>query len=142
MWPVAVDVGILAAINLGIQASLIAIVLVAAYLARKKRDLNKHCTILRIAIPVQIASIATIMLPSLLGYMGNGLPIPFRSEMLTHHGLSLAVVALWVYINLAVTGRVKIWGRLAIFMRLALSIWLVAFSLGVHLYVQIWIRGA
>jgi hypothetical protein len=51
--------------------------------------------VMRIAIPVQIASIAAIMLPAMLGYIqrGNRTPL-FNTAMLIHHTLGLVVVAL------------------------------------------------
>jgi len=45
----------------------------AAFLAKKK-DLRKHCKILRIAVLLQIAAIGAVMLPSMLGYIDNGAP--------------------------------------------------------------------
>jgi len=64
----AFDVKNLAMINLMIQIFLVILLSYAAFLAKKK-DLRKHCMIIRIAVLLQIAAIGAIMLPSLLGYI-------------------------------------------------------------------------
>ena len=66
------DIQTLALINLIVQLLLMVTVFVAAYLAKAKRQLIRHCTIMRVAIPVQIVSIAAVMLPSMLGYIESG----------------------------------------------------------------------
>ena len=128
----------LAMVNLLVQVLLIMTVLVAAYFAKRKRQFIRHCRIIRVAVVLQLLAIFLIMLPSLSGYLENPGPT-FRTEMLVHHGLGLLLVLLWVYINLAVMGRVRVvGGRLPIFMRTALSVWTLAFLLGLHLYFQIY----
>ncbi len=133
------DVRTLAMANLSIQVLLIIIVFGAVYFA-KKRDLRRHCTIMRIAVPIQIIAIASVMLPSLLGYIEHGTPsVFFESEMLTHHTLGLAVVALWIYINLVFTGMVKLRVKLATVMKISFTLWIFALLFGLHMYVQIWV---
>src|SRR3990170_2354385 len=94
----AIDVKTLALANLAVQILLVIMVSRAAYLA-KKRKLGRHCTFMRVLVPVQIIAIAAVMLPSMLGYIEN--PPPFYTEMLIHHTLGLSVIALWLYINLS-----------------------------------------
>jgi hypothetical protein len=48
------------------------------------------------------------------------------------------VVGLWIFINLAVSGRVTVKGRLRGAMRLALVAWLASLALGVHVFSQLW----
>jgi len=60
----------LALINLSVQFFLILLLNYAAFLA-KKRNLHKHCTIIRIAAGIQIAAIVAVMWGSMLGYLGN-----------------------------------------------------------------------
>ncbi len=135
----AIDVRILVIANLVIQLLLIIIVSVAAYLA-KKRQLKNHCTIMMVALPVQIIAIAGVMLPSMLGYIRYGqLGSFFNIEMWIHHILGLVVIALWIYINLVIRGVIKIRGRLVIPMRLAFVLWLLVLVMGLHLYVVIWV---
>ncbi len=135
----ALDVETLAVVNLSVQVSLIIVVFIAAFMARKS-DFKKHCTIMRVLLPLQIISIAGVMLPSMLGYLENEQPgIFFNIEMLIHHTLGLAVVALWVYVNLALRGVIKMWGRLVLAMRLAFALWVLTFLIGLHLYLLIWV---
>ena len=135
----ALDVETLAVVNLSVQVSLIIVVFIAAFMARKS-DFKKHCTIMRVLLPLQIISIAGVMLPSMLGYIKNEQPgIFFNIEMLIHHAFGLAVVALWVYVNLALRGVMKMWGRLVVAMRLAFALWVLTFLIGLHLYLLIWV---
>ena len=135
----ALDVETLAVVNLSVQVSLIIVVFIAAIMARKS-DFKKHCTIMRVLLPLQIISIAGVMLPSLLGYLENEQPgIFFNIEVLIHHTLGLVVVALWVYVNLALRGVIKMWGRLVVAMRLAFALWVLTFLIGLHLYLVIWV---
>src|SRR3990172_625253 len=96
------DIKTLATINLLIQTLLLVAVLVAAYLAKRKRQLIRHCRIVRWAVVVQLLSIFSIMLPSMAAYRTNPVPQPFRTEMLVHGSLGILLVLLWGYINLAV----------------------------------------
>jgi len=129
------DVKTLALANLAAQILLILMVLGAVYLAKKKRELMKHCSIMRVLVPVQIVAIATVMLPSMLGYLMN--PPPFSTEMIVHHSLGLAVVALWIYINLSF-GKPWMPRNLALFMRSAFTLWMLALLLGLHMYLRIY----
>ncbi len=127
-------------INLVVQLLLVVTIFVAAYLARAKRQLIRHCTIMRVAVLVQIVSIAAFMLPSMLGYLQNNAPgWLFSLEIPVHHGLGLVVVALWIYVNLAFKGIIKTRWRLVIPMRLAFGCWLVTFILGSHIYLFLWV---
>jgi putative membrane protein len=134
-----IDLRVFAPINLVVQLLLVATILVAAYLA-KRRSLKKHCAIMRVALPLQIISIAFVMLPSMLGYVRVGQPgSAFSIEIWIHHALGLAVVALWIYINLVVFRVIKTRHSLIIPMRLALVSWLITLITGIHLYLVIWV---
>ncbi len=134
-----IDVRTLAMANLVVQVLLIITVSGAVYLA-KKRELGRHCMTMRIAVPIQIIAIASVMLPSLLGYLEHGTPgVLFEGEILTHHTLGLAVVALWIYINLVFLGIAKLRVKLATVMRLSFTLWVLALLFGLYLYIQIWV---
>lgn len=128
-----VDVRTLALANLAVQILLVITVSCAAYLAKKKK-LTRHCTVMRIAVPVQIIAILAVMLPSMLGYISIG---SLTAEMLAHHTLGVVVIALWIYINL-VYGKPYMPRNLALFMRSAFLLWMLAFILGVYLYSSIY----
>jgi putative membrane protein len=128
----------LIAINLIVQLALLVALLVAAFLAKRGLFI-KHCNIIRIAVPVQLLSIFVIMLPEMLGYINNLSPTAFLNiEIWVHHFLGLVVVAIWVYVNLVVMGKIKVKGRLRNYMRLAFGVWFLALISGIHIYVQIW----
>jgi len=129
------DVKTLALANLAVQILLVIMLSGAAYLA-KKRNLIRHCNFMRVLVPVQIIAIAAVMLPSLLGYIEN--PPPFNTEILVHHALGLAVVVLWIYINLSF-GKPWMPRNLALFMRTAFVLWILAFLLGLHMYLLIYV---
>jgi len=127
-------------INLILQILLMMAVFVAAYLVKSKRQFIRHCTIMRIAIPVQIVATAVVMLPSMLGYIRNDVPgLLFNLEIPVHHVLGLVVIALWIYINLAFQGIIKVRARLVLPMRIAFFSWLVTLILGLHIYLAIWV---
>ena len=135
----AIDMRILVITNLVVQLLLIIVMSFAAYLARK-RQLKNHCTIMTVAVPVQILTIAGVMLPSMLGYVRYGQPGSFFNiEIWIHHILGLVVIALWIYINLVFRRVIKIQGRLVIPMRLAFLLWLIVLGIGLHLYVLVWV---
>ena len=126
----------LSLINLAVQSALLLMVLTGAYLARIKKNFKVHCTILRVAIPLQIVMVAVVMLPSMLGYLEHvKRPFIFNLEMLIHHTLGLIVIALWIYVNLVMLGKIKELGRLFITMRLAFFTWMLTLSLGLHMFV-------
>lgn len=133
------DIKTLATINLLIQALLLVAVMVAAYLAKRKRQLIRHCRIVRWAVVVQLLSIFSIMLPSMAAYRTNPAPPPFRTEMLVHGSLGILLVLLWGYINLAVMGKVRVLGKLTMYMWTALLMWVLSFLLGLHLYFRIYL---
>ncbi len=129
----------LATINLTVQLLLLITLCAAAYLAKHKK-LNSHCTVMRTAVPVQIIAIVSVMLPSFLGYIEHGTPSYFfRIETVIHHTVGLAVVAMWIYINLLFMGKLETKLRLVTAMRLAFTLWMLALLLGLHMYVQIYV---
>jgi hypothetical protein len=127
-----------AVINLIAQLLLLAAVIIAARLARKKK-LKTHCTMMMVAVPVQILAAAAVMLPSMLGYVRHGDPGSlFNIEIWVHHMMGLAVVALWVYMTLAFRKVIKVKHRLRKPMIVTFWLWLITLALGAHLYITIW----
>ncbi|MBI4285490.1 MAG: hypothetical protein HY670_06275 [Chloroflexi bacterium] len=129
------DVRMLATVNLVVQALLLVTVIVAIVLA-KKRQLVRHCNVVRAAIGLQILLIAVIMTPAMLGYIASA--APFNLEVFIHHSLGVIVVLMWIYFNLVVTGVVKMRHRLVWPMRTAFLLWVIAFFLGLRLYLMIY----
>ena len=132
------DVKTQAMINLTVQVLLIMSVSGAVFLV-KKRNLGKHCVVMRVAVLLQIIAIASVMLPSMLGYIENEQrSIFFNMEMLVHHTLGLIVIAIWIYINLVFAEVMRIRVRLETAMRLALASWILSLIIGLHMYLLIW----
>lgn len=124
----------LALANLVTQLALIAVLGGAFYLAREKK-LKKHCTVMRVAVPVQILAVLGIMFPSMDRFIEHTQIGPlFQAEILIHHMLGLSVLALWIYINLIFLGFLSLKFKLRTMMRLALTFWVVTLILGLHIY--------
>ena len=120
--------------NLVVQILLIITVFGAVYLARTKK-LVTHCTIISVAILVQIIAIFVVMLPSMLSIIENVPSQPFfYPEVLIHHSFGLVLIGLWVYISLGIRNLVKMPRNRASVMWLALGVWITGFILGVHIY--------
>jgi hypothetical protein len=129
-----VSVHVIAELNLAIQLILVLMLLIAFRLARA-RDFKKHCTMMRIAVPIQILTVLGIMLPSMYGYEQNIFTGSlFFLEISVHHVLGLGVLLLWVYINLIYMRLINPLLKIKIAMRLALIFWAASMVLGLHLY--------
>ncbi len=134
------DTQTLTLVNLVMQLLLMVTVVVAAYIVKAKRQLIRHCSIMRVAMLVHIVATVVVMLPSMLGYIQNEAPgLLFSLVIPVHHVLGLVVVTLWIYVNLAFKGIIKTRWRLVIPMRLAFGSWLVTFILGLHIYLSIYL---
>lgn len=133
------NVKTLALINLSVQLFLIFLLNYAVFLA-KKRDLHKHCTIIRIAAGIQIATIIAVMWESMLGYLiTDAQDILFNMELLIHHSLGLLLIFLWIDINLVYARFIRLRGNLRNIMKLAYIVWMFTFILGLHIYIKIYI---
>jgi uncharacterized protein YneF (UPF0154 family) len=124
--------------NLIVQVILIVGVLAGAFLARR-RSFGRHCMIMRVLMGVQILLIGIIMAPQLARYATNWSGFSaFTAGLIVHHVLGLAALALWIYINLALTGVVKAPRRYTWLMRSALISWVASLGLGGYLFWHIW----
>ena len=129
-----IDFQMLVELNLIVQMILVLLLYVASRLAIGG-DFKKHCTLMRIAVPVQILTVLGVMLPSMYGYLRNtSTETLFNSEILIHHSLGLGVVFLWIYINIIFMGFLKPAIKIRTMMRLALASWAVSMLIGLHLY--------
>ena len=131
----SIDPAALATADLILQLLLVIVLVTAAVLARKKR-FAIHCAIVRTAVILQAVAIAVAMLPSMGANLRAGQPDSlFNIEVLAHHSLGLAVIAIWIYVNLVMLGVIKMRRRLVWPMRLAFTCWLLALIMGIHIYV-------
>ena len=132
------DYQTLVASNLILQLILAAALGFAVFLAKKK-NFQKHCLILRLAVTAQILVVLALMSPAMAPILEPGRPNGlFQAEVLLHHGLGLAVVLLWIYINLVYLGRLK--ARLATrqAMQAAAGLWVASLILGFHIYLKLY----
>jgi len=132
------NVKTLALINLSVQLFLILLLNYGAFVA-KKRDLVKHCAIIRIAMGIQIAAVVAVMWESMVGYLGNAQNILFNTELLIHHSLGILLIILWIYINLILAGIIRLRGNLINIMKLAYIFWTFTFIIGLHIYIKIYL---
>jgi hypothetical protein len=126
------------AMNLALQLVLVAALGFAVFLA-KRRSFQRHCLVLRLAVIAQIVSVMAMMSPAMVGILEPGRPNGlFQAEVLLHHSLGLAVILLWIYINLVFMGKLKarIASRRA--MTATAGIWMVSFILGLHIYLRLY----
>ncbi len=132
------DYQTMVASNLILQLILAAALAFAVFLAKKK-NLQKHCLVLRLAVTAQILAILALMSPAMGQILEpgrtNGL---FQVEVLLHHGLGLAVVLLWIYINLVYLGRLRARIALKLAMQAAAGFWGTSFILGFHIYLGLY----
>lgn len=133
-------VRLLALVNFIVQIALMGVVVYAGYLAGK-RNLRKHCTVMRIAVALQILATIAVMGPSFLGHTVNhgALPPWFFAEIVTHAVMGLAIIGIWVFVNLARTGVIKVRWRLQGIMRVAFFLWSAVFAIGMHMYLLLWV---
>jgi hypothetical protein len=122
------------ALNLALQLILVAALGFAVFLARKK-DFQRHCLVLRLAVTAQILAVLALMSPAMVAILDPGRPNGlFQVEVLLHHTLGLVVILLWIYINLVYLGRLK--ARLALrwAMQATAGLWVASFIMGFHIY--------
>lgn len=132
-------VRLLVLVNFVVQIALMGVVVYAGFLAGKK-NLRKHCTVMRVAVGVQIAAILGVMGPSFLGYTTNRAVAPlFYAEMVAHVVIGLTIIGIWVFVNLVQTGVIRFSRRLQGIMRTAFFLWCAAFAIGIHMYLAIWV---
>ncbi len=132
------DYQTLVASNLILQLILAAALGFAVFLAKKK-NYQKHCLVLRLAVIAQILAVLALMSPAMALILVPGRPNGlFQAEVLLHHSLGLAVVLLWIYINLVYLGRLK--ARLATrrAMQAAAGLWVASLILGFHIYLKLY----
>lgn len=126
------------AMNLALQLVLVAALGFAVFLA-KRRSFQRHCFVLRLAVIAQIVSVMAMMSPAMTGVLEPGRPNGlFQAEVLLHHILGLAVILLWIYINLVFLGRLKARIALRNAMQTTAGIWVVSFILGLHIYLRLY----
>ena len=111
--------------NLFGQIAIVVAMIVAWYPVRKKKQLKRHCLMMRVVVGLQIAAIAGIMGPALSRV--SGVPAPLIQA---HVALGDVVIGLFIYINLVYSGTIRIRFPLRYLMRPALASWMTAIGPG------------
>ncbi|MBN1235312.1 MAG: hypothetical protein JW999_04595 [Methanotrichaceae archaeon] len=132
------DYQTLVASNLVLQ-SILTLALVFAVFLAKKKNFQKHCLVLRLAVTAQILAILALMSPAMGHILEPGRPDGlFRAEVLVHHGLGLVVVLLWIYINLVYLRRWKARIPPKRAMQAAAGLWVASLVMGFHIYLKLY----
>lgn len=128
------DAKFLSLANLVLQVVLAVFLSYAVFLAKKK-ELKKHCNLVRFAVTIQIAAILTIMLPPMADYIENP---DLNIEILLHHVTGLLVIGLWIYINLVYARKIPWPVHFRLIMKIVYILWILALIAGTHLYIRIY----
>ena len=106
-----------------------------ALLLARKREYKKHCLTLCLAFSAQILAILLFMSPAMASLTEPGRPVGFlAAEILMHHSLGLAVVPLFIYINLVYQRRLSPRLSMRSAMQTAAGMWAASLVLGFHIY--------
>jgi uncharacterized membrane protein YozB (DUF420 family) len=121
-------------LNLILQIVL-SIALVYALLLARRREFKRHCLALRLAFAAQILAILLLMSPAMGIVLEPGRPVSFLvTEILLHHALGLAVIPLFIYINLVYERRLSPRFSMRSAMQAAIAMWAASLFLGIHIY--------
>ena len=121
-------------LNLILQLAL-SIALVYALLLARKREFKRHCLMLRMAFAAQILAIFLLMSPAMGAVLEPGRPVSFlAAEILLHPALGLAVIPIFIYINLVYERRLSPRFSMRSAMQAAAGMWVASLLMGFHIY--------
>lgn len=121
-------------LNLILQLALAAALIYALLLARR-REFRRHCLALRLAFAAQILAILLLMSPAMGIVLEPGQSVSFLAlEILIHHALGLAVIPLFIYINLVYERRFSSRFSMRSAMQAAAGMWATSLFMGFHIY--------
>ena len=121
-------------LNLILQLAL-CIALVYALLLARRREFKRHCLALRLSFAAQILAILLLMSPAMGIVLEPGRPPSFLvAEILLHHALGLAVIPLFIYINLVYERRLSPRFSMRSAMQAAAGMWVASLLMGFHIY--------
>lgn len=121
-------------LNLILQLALF-IALIYALLLARRREFKRHCLMLRMAFAAQILAILLLMSPAMGILLEPGRPTSFLvAEIFLHHALGLAVILLFIYINLVYEKRLSPRFSMRSAMQAAAGMWVASLLMGFHIY--------
>ncbi len=121
-------------LNLILQLAL-SVALIYALLLARRREFKRHCLMLRMSFAAQILAILLLMSPAMGILLEPGRPPSFLvAEILLHHALGLAVIPIFIYINLVYERRLSPRFSMRSAMQAAAGMWVASLILGFHIY--------
>ena len=121
-------------LNLLLQVSILVLLVVGTRFGRRKteRSLQRHGRIMTVAVGLNAVSILFVMGPSLLA--GLNLALEEQTAIgfpltLVHHSIGVVAEILGVVLVFRKFRKIRTW------MRLTLSLWIIAFAFGVLFYI-------
>lgn len=69
---------------------------------------------------------------------GIGVSSYLVTQMYLHHFAGLMVIVLFIYIRLAIAGRIKNIVDPFSLMKITLALWIIVFTVGLNLYLTLW----
>ena len=121
-------------LNLILQLAL-SVALIYALIMARRREFKRHCLMLRLAFAAQILAILFLMSPAMgvLLEPERGVNL-LALELLLHHALGLAVIPLFIYINLVYERGLHPRLSMKSAMQAAAGLWAASLLMGFHLY--------
>lgn len=123
--------------NIGLQLLILLLLALSSYMAHSKK-VKPHCSLMGIALFLQLLTIVFVMSPSLSSVSGIQISNQLFLELWIHHIAGLLVMLLVMYINLAVKGSIRFLGDPYRLMRPVALLWFVVFLGGMHIYLSLY----
>ena len=129
-----VDPNLVVVMNIILQI-ILTVVLAFAILLARRREFKSHCLMLRLAFAAQILAILLLMSPAMGALLEPERGVNLLAlELLLHHALGLAVIPLFIYINLVYERGIHPRLSMKSAMQAAAVMWTASLLMGFHLY--------
>ena len=123
--------------NIGLQFFILLLLVFSSYMAHSKK-MNIHCSLMGVALFLQLLTIVFVMFPSFSAFSGMQISSQLLVELWVHHIAGLLVMLLLIYINLAVKGSVHFLGEPYRLMRPVALLWFLVLLGGMHIYISLY----
>ena len=123
--------------NIWLQLLILLLLVLSSYMAHSKK-VKPHCSLMGLALFLQLLTIFFVMSPSLSSVSGIQISDQLLLELWVHHIAGLLVMLLVMYINLAVKSSMRFLGDPYRLMRPVALLWFVVFLGGMHIYLSLY----
>ena len=123
--------------NIGLQFFILLLLVFSSYMAHSKK-MKIHCSLMGVALFLQLLTIVFVMFPSFSAFSGMQISSQLLVELWVHHIAGLLVMLLVIYINLAVKGSVHFLGEPYRLMRPVALLWFLVLLGGMHIYISLY----